>query len=241
MVPHRSGVLPFPIATPARRRIVAAIALVAALAGTLVAAADGQAAMRSTKLGPGLCETVGGGKFVDIPGFPGEQIDRRLLRDIRWMRRNYAIFVTDGYSTAPYHAANGEHPIGLALDIVPDRARGGTWRKITRLAKLAEPRQNRPRPPWRWVGYDGDAGHGRRDHLHLSYMHSDTEPKVPARTVYTFRCPKQRDGRRKGYFIGQPAPASGGIRAAALGSRGAIDPLAPPIVERDGTDLAAAR
>jgi diketogulonate reductase-like aldo/keto reductase len=54
------------------------------------------------------------------------------------MRRNYEIFITDGYSTAHYHAPNGEHPIGLALDIVPYRSRGGTWRKITELAKLAE-------------------------------------------------------------------------------------------------------
>jgi hypothetical protein len=168
--------------------------LLAALATVITALAvppDASGAMRSTKLAPGLCKTVGGGKFVDIPGFPGERIDRRLLRDIRWMRRKYSIFITDGYSTAPYHAPNGEHPIGLALDIVPHRARGGTWKKITRLAKFAEPRQNQPRPPWRWVGYEGDAGHGRGHHLHLSYMHSPTPPRVPARVVYTYRCPKR--------------------------------------------------
>ena len=46
------------------------------------------------------------------------------------MKRRYDIFITDGYSTDPAHARNGEHPIGLATDIVPNREKGGTWRKI---------------------------------------------------------------------------------------------------------------
>ena len=32
--------------------------------------------------------------------------------------------------------------------------------------------QNRPRPPFRWVGYNGDAGHGCGNHLHLSWEHA---------------------------------------------------------------------
>jgi hypothetical protein len=168
-----------------RTRIRITVAALAA-AVALGAALPADAAMRSTKLSHRLCETTGGGKFVAIPGFPGERIDRRLLRDIRWMKRKFDIFITDGYSTAPYHARNGEHPIGLALDIVPA---AGRWSKITRLANKAEPRQNQPKMPWRWVGYNGDAGHGRGDHLHLSYAHSTTRPKDPARTVYTRRCP----------------------------------------------------
>ena len=83
--------------------------------------------MRSTKLGPRLCETTGGGKFVRIPGFPGEMIDRRLLTDIQWLEQRYPIFITDGYSMDDVHAENGEHPIGLALDIVPNKAEGGRW------------------------------------------------------------------------------------------------------------------
>jgi hypothetical protein len=146
------------------RRLRELLLATAALVAVVVAltAPPEVAAMRSTKIAPGVCKTVGDGKFVKIPRFPGERIDRRLLRDIRWMVRNYAIFVTDGYSTAPPHAWNGEHPIGLALDIVPDRSRGGSWKKITELAKLAEPRQNQPRPPWRWVGYNGDLGPASR-------------------------------------------------------------------------------
>ena len=136
---------------------------------------------------------MGGGRFVDIPGFPGETIDRRLLADIRWMKRRFDIFITDGYSTDPAHARNGEHPIGLAADIVPNRAKGGTWRKIGALARKTEPRQDHPIPPWRWVGWNGDSGHGRGDHLHLSWMHSETKPKDPARVVYTRKCPEPPD------------------------------------------------
>ena len=128
--------------------------------------------MKSTKLPDGTCATTGGGRIVPIPGFPGEQIDRRLLTDIRWIRKRYPIFITDGYSDDPVHAANGEHPLGLALDIVPDTAAGGTWAQITALALFAEPIQGKPVVPFRWVGYDGDEGHGRRHHLHLSWNHS---------------------------------------------------------------------
>lgn len=173
----------------------ALLALLALSATCLLAlAGDAGARMVSHKLGPTLCETTGGGRFVAIPGFPGERIDRRLLRDIRWIEKRYPIFITDGYSRDPVHSQNGEHPIGLALDIVPNRAEGGTWSDIDRLARWAEPRQNRPRAPFRWVGYDGDAGHGRGNHLHLSWSHSETRPGRPAKLVETIRCPGSAGG-----------------------------------------------
>ena len=125
--------------------------LVVATAGASPAAAR----MRSTKLDRHLCKTVHGGRFVAIPGFPGEKIDRRLIPDIRWMKRRFDIFITDGYSNDPVHAGNGEHPIGLATDIVPNRSVGGTWGEIGELAHLAEPSQNHPIAPWRWVGWNG--------------------------------------------------------------------------------------
>jgi hypothetical protein len=165
----------------------------AAAAGLLPAAAIGE--MTSTQLGPKLCETTGGGRFVKIPGFPGEKIDRRLLTDIEFLLERYKhkIFITDGYSTDPVHARNGEHPIGLALDIIPNFSRTKKWRKVSRLAKWAEPDQNQPRTPFRWVGYNGDVNHGRGHHLHLSWSHSETRPEKPARTVYTIKCPEAVD------------------------------------------------
>lgn len=173
--------------------VVLAIALLGALGAAAVAK------MTSTRSGPLLCKTSGGGRFVDIPRFPGERIDRRLLADVRYLARKYKIFVTDGFSTDPVHSANGEHPIGLALDIVPDRSRGGRWRDLGRLARWAEPRPNQPRLPFRWVGYNGDSGHGRGHHLHLSYAHSGKRRfGRPMRTMYSLRCPGSGGGKRKG-------------------------------------------
>ena len=164
------------------------------------------AVMKSTKLPDGTCATTGGGRIVANPGFPGEQIDRRLLTDIRWIQKRYPIFITDGYSADPVHAANGEHPLGLALDIVPNKAIGGIWAQMTALALFAEPVQNEPVAPFRWVGYDGDSGHGRGHHLHLSWDHSVVNrPGRLARTVYTMRCPRA---------ITQP-PAPGGTTPVA--------------------------
>jgi len=208
----------------------------------LVGATLATGAMRSERLAPRLCETKGGGRFVAIPGSPGEFIDRRLLNDVRMLKRKYKILITDGYSLDPVHARNGEHPIGLALDIVPDRARGGNWRLITKLAKWAEPKQNQPRPPFRWGGYNGDPGHGRGNHLHLSWSHSETSYNVPARTVYTVRCPTPRKpkaddpkqppkpkGGGGGGASKAPAPkhsnSTGGISVRAIGS--ALAPIHP--------------
>lgn len=157
--------------------------------------------MSSERVSPGVCVTSGGGKIVGIPGFPGERIDRRLRKDVRRLIRKYKIYITDGYSTDPVHSANGEHPVGLALDIVPDFSRGGSWKRITRLAKWAEPQQNQPRAPFRWVGYDGDANHGRGHHLHLSWnSYGNRRFGKPVRTVYTRKCPGRSAGKRN------PAP-----------------------------------
>jgi hypothetical protein len=110
---------------------------------------------------------------------------------VRWLVRRYDLFITDGFSTDPVHSASGEHPLGLALDIVPDRTAGGSWRAVTELALWAEPRPAAPRAPFRWVGYNGDAGHGRGHHLHLSWDHSpNTTFGRPVRVVYTRICPQ---------------------------------------------------
>jgi hypothetical protein len=205
------------------------------LAATAIAAPAG-AEMKSTKLGRHLCKTVHGGRFVAIPGFPGEKIDRRLLPDIRWMKHRFHIFVTDGYSNDPVHAANGEHPIGLAADIVPNRAKGGTWNEIGELAHLAEPTQDHPVAPWRWVGWNGDAGHGRGNHLHLSWSHSPSKPGHPARVVYTRQCPAPAGGseshhhhhRTRGGNTGGTSPSGGGTPPnGGIPARAKVAPAVP--------------
>lgn len=224
-------------------------------------ATPASAVMHSERLDNGVCLITGGGRFVDIPGFPGERIDRRLLTDLKYLEAKYKIFVTDGLSDDPVHAAGGEHPIGLAVDLVPNTAEGGTWKDITALAKFAEPVQNQPVPPFRWVGYNGDEGHGRGNHLHLSWSHSDTTPGHPARSVYTMRCPGDAVGRAGGGGGSQPTeptttptPGGHGHHGSSGGTEpsGGSDPSGgisagrairqinrsgPPVVEHDGVGL----
>lgn len=206
-------------------RAFVAGALALAACGLLAAAALGQGQMRALRLGPELCKTTRGGKFVPIPGFPGERIDRRLLRDVRWMVRTYKIFITDGYSMDPIHAVNGEHPLGLALDIVPNKEKGGSWKKVARLARWAEPTQGEPRAPFRWVGWNGDPNHGWGHHLHLSWTHSRSKPGRPARVVYTRRCPVQVSTETEG--PGDEAPpdsGTGGSPDADPNGEGGVSP-----------------
>ena len=207
-------------------------AVVLAIVATVVPASPAQ--MRSVDLGNKVCQTTGGGKFVDIPGFPGERIDRRLLRDIKYLRRNYKIFITDGYSTSPIHSANGEHPRGLALDIVPNFAAGGSWNDIDRLANWAEPSQNQTRSPFRWVGYNGDPGHGRGHHLHLSYNHLGANFGEPAKTMYSIRCPERRGDGDGGGGSGDGGGGDGGGISARTAESAQLAPVQPETAGVDG-------
>ncbi|MFN8163763.1 MAG: hypothetical protein U0R26_08005 [Solirubrobacterales bacterium] len=129
------------------------------------------------------------GKIVPIPASipheEGDMVDQRIIPDLRWIGQHYPIFITDGYS-GPLpngehvgchlcHVKHSDHYNGLAVDIVPLEPSSrcdSAWAPITRLARWAEPRQNQPVPPFRWVGYNGDAGHGCGNHLHLSWNHA---------------------------------------------------------------------
>ena len=138
--------------------------------------------------------TVGGvrkittpGRIVPIPGFPGERIDSRLLPDIRYLKAKYHIFITDGYSLQPIHVHGGEHPLGLAIDIIPGP--GGSWDDIDRLAKWAEPQ---PEPHARAVPLGG---------LQRRRQPRSRQPPPPvvdarARAVRA-RCPVGDDVRRQ--------------------------------------------
>ncbi len=130
------------------------------------------------------------GKIVPIPASipheAGDMVDRRIVPDLRWIAARYPIYVTDGYSGPlpdgehvgchQCHVRGSDHYNGLAVDLVPLNGTPGkcdaSWAPITRLALWAEPVQNQPRAPFRWVGYDGDAGHGCGNHLHLSWEHA---------------------------------------------------------------------
>jgi hypothetical protein len=158
--------------------VVAAFALLCALGAS--SAAAGPASTR---------QVFAPGEIVPIPAVvpheEGDMVDRRIVPDLRWIAAHYPIYVTDGYSGPlpngehagcdECHVKESDHYNGLAVDLVPLNGSAkcdASWRPITRLALWAEPVQNEPAPPFRWVGYDGDAGHGCGNHLHLSWEHA---------------------------------------------------------------------
>ena len=146
----------------------------------------------------------GGGRFVPVPGQPWAVVDRRILRDVLYLVRRYKLRLGDCFARTG-HEPRGEHPLGLGCDIVPGP--GGSWNLVDRLARWAEPRQNRPRWPWRWVGYNGDYNHGRGNHLHLSWNHTPGRPFRPVRTVWVFEVggsPGAAAALVPGPLIGEP-------------------------------------
>jgi hypothetical protein len=109
-------------------------------------------------------------RIVAIPGQPGESIDSAILPDVEWLVREYHLKVTAGYATSG-HEANGDHPKGAGVDFVPDFAHGGSWALAAAAAAFARSRPD----TFRWIGWNGTAGHGdpahagANAHLHLSW------------------------------------------------------------------------
>lgn len=187
----------------------------------------------------------GTGKIVPIPdSIPheaGDMVDRRILPDLRWISQRYGIYVTDGYS-GPLpgggwagchgcHVAGSDHYNGLAVDIVPADPSSrcdANWTRITELARWAEPVQNKPVLPFRWVGYDGDAGHGCGHHLHLSWNHAVVRRYQLAEWVEVFPVPGLENGKKTRANKVAKAPKatpgpSGGISQVTTGGIGAGD------------------
>jgi hypothetical protein len=172
------------MATVAERTGRILLALSALLALGLLIANSASAGPTATRLvyAPGEIVPIP----ASIPHEEGDMVDKRILGDLRWIAARYPIYVTDGYSGPlpngehvgcnQCHVRGSDHYNGLAVDLVPLNGTSGkcdaSWAPITRLAEWAEPLQNQPVPPFRWVGYNGDAGHGCGNHLHLSWQHA---------------------------------------------------------------------
>jgi len=183
------------------------------------------------------------GKIVPIPAsIPhevGDMVDRRIVPDLRWIAQRYPIYVTDGYSGPllsgehagcdECHTKGSDHYNGLAVDLVPLGAGAkcdAAWAPITRLALWAEPVQGVPALPFRWVGYDGDAGHGCGNHLHLSWNHAVAPESQLAEWVEVFPVAPGEAGvgkpRRKRPAPPKPPPGpAGGISTVRTGGLGA--------------------
>jgi len=201
--------------------------------GGLVGAGDAQAGPTTTRIAyaPGEIVAIP----AAIPHEEGDMVDRRIVPDLRWIAQRFPIYVTDGYS-GPLpngehvgchmcHVKHSDHYNGLAVDIVPLNGDGkcdDTWAGVTRLAEWAEPVQNRPAPPFRWVGYDGDAGHGCGNHLHLSWEHAAAPQFELAEWVEVFPAGeeanrKPRKPRQKRPKAPPPAGPAGGISTVQSG------------------------
>ncbi len=176
-----------------------------------------------------------------IPHEEGDMVDSRIVPDLRWLAQHYPIYVTDGYS-GPLpngehvgcnmcHVKGSDHYNGLAVDFVPLDGTNGkcdaTWAPITRLALWAEPTQNDPVAPFRWVGYDGDAGHGCGNHLHLSWQHATAPQFQLAEWVEVFPVGNQpssqpRHHRPKTPKAPPPGPSGGfsTVHSGGLSARG---------------------
>jgi hypothetical protein len=132
----------------------------------------------------------GGAWLAPVPGFPGERCDRRIIPDVVLLIRSYGLTLNDCFGTG--HELHGEHPLGLATDLVPS---DGDWSRTLGLARAAGwsptcAAAGCPgRGPFRVVLYNGYPGHGdpahtSTPHLHLSWQHSPAPPFTRAREVF---------------------------------------------------------
>ena len=179
--------------------MLAAALVLACLAGvSAVVATPAEAGSRGTYI------SHREGRIVPIPRDiahqDGSYIDRRIIGQLRYLDKRFGpLYITEGYAgplggrvigCPDCHVQGSDHFTALALDIAAPS--GSTtcdrsWRRITALAKWAEPRQNVVRRPFRWVGYNRDAGHGCGHHLHLSWNSAPTRSFRVASWVELFR------------------------------------------------------
>jgi hypothetical protein len=211
----------------------ALLVLAALLALGLMGAASSSAGPTSTRIVEAPGEIVP--LPAAIPHEEGDMVDSRIVPDLRWIAQRFPIYVTDGYSGPLLngehvgcnncHVRGSDHYNGLAVDVVPLNGTSGkcdaTWAGITRLALWAEPVQNKPALPFRWIGYDGDAGHGCGNHLHLSWNHAPAPRFELAEWVEVFPTgsvtpSEPRHPRPKSPPKPPPGP-SGGISSARPG------------------------
>jgi hypothetical protein len=113
--------------------------------------------------------------------------------DVQLILERFGLRLTACFA-ASGHAAGGEHPLGLAVDLVPAN---GDWQRTMNAARFFgwSPRcaatgcAGQARGPMRVVLYNGYPGHGDpahcltpacAPHLHVSWSHAQTSPLTPA-------------------------------------------------------------
>jgi hypothetical protein len=123
----------------------------------------------------------------------GLRCDARIVPDVRFILDRFGLRLTACFA-ATGHAPRGEHPLGLATDLVPE---DGDWQRTMNAARFfgwspdcaGTGCADSVRPPMRVVLYNGYPGHGDPahcrppgcpPHLHLSWSHAPTSPLTPA-------------------------------------------------------------
>jgi Transglycosylase SLT domain len=155
--------------------------------GALVAAAGGTGTARRVPFN--------GVWFSAVPG-TGLRCDARIVPDVEFILRRFGLRLTACFA-ASGHAVGGEHPLGLATDLVPA---DGDWQRTMSAARFfgwapecaGTGCAGRLRAPMRVVLYNGFPGHGDPAHcarpacpahLHLSWAHAPVAPLSPASWV----------------------------------------------------------
>jgi hypothetical protein len=125
----------------------------------------------------------GGVWLADVPGTNGERCDARIVPDVLALLSTFGLQLTACYGGAP-HETHGEHPLGLAADLVPA---DGDWNRTMTTARAygwspgCAAAGCPGRGPFRVVLYNGYPGHGdpahsSTPHLHLSWQHAPAAP-----------------------------------------------------------------
>ncbi len=102
-----------------------------------------------------------------------------LVGDMQSLQQQYQLAFGDIWAPEGTHSSGSDHYWGGGADIYPA---AGNWDLVDQLAAWAEP-GGVPRWPFRWVGYDGDANHGRGNHLHLSWLFGAAMGNAVARAM----------------------------------------------------------
>jgi hypothetical protein len=151
-------------------------------------------------VGSGISQgLIAGSWLAPVPG-TSAVCDRRIVPDVVALLQRYRLAAGDCFSLSG-HARDGEHPLGLGLDIVPGP--GGSWDLVAKAAHDLGWRNTCGASgcagllpsPFRFIGYNGYPGHGDpahvggNAHLHLSWQHTPAAPGSPAARVQTLLPP----------------------------------------------------
>src|SRR3954452_28516 len=134
--------------------------------------------------------------LAPVPG-TSATCDARIVPDVQLLAQRYRLTVTACFA-ASGHKSAGEHPLGLATDLVPGA--GGSWALLGQLARDLGWRESCASTgcagllpsPMRFIGWNGYPDHddpahagAKFAHLHLSWAHTPAAFGTPAERVQT--------------------------------------------------------